>query len=150
MFQARSLELHWGKGWGLHSRMPPNPYSLERRESRVEGRHSLYFLLFYIPTSFRFSELKLKICIILPWPKVNSLFHRDPGRHPRLRGRPSVNNAAGERPQNRPLTSSREAGYSGDRRARVSTDSADAPVPGAAETPEPTSHTCGTMGAEGD
>ena len=96
-FQARHSAIALGKGKGLvlsQERIllesSPGGFptrSLWKREKKGEvgERQSFYFLIFYVPTtSFRFSEAKLQICILLSLLETYSLFTYDPGRRPQV------------------------------------------------------------------
>ena len=81
-FQARDSIIALGEGKGLVLSQErtlldsspgglPDPFFLEDRKKGEGKREAFYFLIFYIPTtSFRFSEPKLKICILLSLPEA--------------------------------------------------------------------------------
>ena len=96
-FQARCSVIALGEGKGLVLSQErillesfpgglPTPTLWKRgKKGEVVERQSYYFLIFYVPTaSFRFSEPKLQICILLSLLETYSPFTYDPGRHPQV------------------------------------------------------------------
>lgn len=96
-FQARRSAIALGEGKGLvlsqerillesfPGGLPARSLWKREKKGEVGERQSFYFLIFYVPTtSFRFSEAKLQICILLSLLETYSLFTYEPGRRPQV------------------------------------------------------------------